>query len=254
VVTVDQRQQTVAIAHEEIPGYMTAMTMPFTLKEKWAYNVLAAGDRVQATLVVTNRGSWLEEIVITKASAAAGHTDTATYLPVPNPGDQVPNFSLINQDAKGIQLQQYRGKVLFLTFIYTRCPLADFCPKLVGSFAELQQILQRDPTLSAKTHLLCVSFDPTFDTPTVLRSYGAAYASSNGSEAFSHWEFASGSPQQVQEVARFFGLVYEPQTNQIAHSLRTVVITPEGKVFKVYRDNRWTPADLVRDARQALAG
>jgi len=255
VVSVDAHRGFATIAHEEIPGYMGAMTMPCPLKEQWAYRVLAAGDHVQATLVVQGNRTWLEDLVITKDSPATADAGATTGVPRlgPQPGDEVPNFSLVNQDQHPIRLQEYRGKVLLLTFIYTRCPLADFCPKMSGNFAALHQALRQDPRLYAGTHLLCVSFDPAFDTPAVLRSYEIKYAGSDAPETFAHWEFASGTAQDVKDLAQFFGFVYAPQTDQITHSLRTVVITPEGKVFKVYRGNDWAVTDLLRDVRQLLS-
>src|SRR5262245_12790467 len=255
VVSVDPQRRHVTIAHEEVPGYMGAMTMPFTLKEQWAYRVLAAGDHVQATLVVEDNRTWLEDVVITKESPAPADAGTTAGVPNlgPQPGEEVPNFSLINQDQQPVSLQQYRGKVLLLTFIYTRCPLSDFCPRMSSNFAALHQALQQDPELYTRTHLLCVSFDPTFDTPTVLRSYEVTYAGSDTPETFAHWEFASGTAQEVEDIAQFFGLVHVPQSDQITHSLRTIVITPEGKVFKVYRGNDWAVTDLLHDVRQLLA-
>jgi protein SCO1/2 len=252
---VDPQRRHATIAHEEIPGYMGAMTMPFPLKEQWAYRVLTAGDRVQATLVVQGNHTWLEDLVITKDSPATADAGTAAGVPNlgPRPGDELPNFSLVNQDQQPIRLQQYHGKVLLLTFIYTRCPLSDFCPKMSGNFAALHQALRQDPEMYARTHLLCVSFDPAFDTPAVLRSYEIQYAESDAPETFAHWEFASGTAQEVKDLAQFFGLVYAPQSDQITHALRTVVITPEGKVFKVYRGNDWAVTDLLRDVRQLLA-
>jgi len=255
VVSVDAQRRYATIAHEEIPGYMSAMTMPFTLKEQWAYNVLAAGDHVQATLVVESHRSWLEDVVITRGSPATANAGTTSGVPElgPQPGDEVPNFSLVNQDNQSIRLQQYRGKVLLLTFIYTRCPLPDFCPKMAGNFAAIHQALQQVPAMYARTHLLCISFDPTADIPAVLRSYEVAYTGSDSPETFAHWEFASGTAQEVEDIAQFFGLVHVPQTDQITHSLRTAIITSEGKVFKVYRGNDWTVTDLLRDVRQLLA-
>ncbi len=255
VVSVDPQRRYATIAHEEIPGYMDAMTMPFKLKDEWASGVLAAGDQLQATLVVEGHRTWLEDVVITRGSPARANGSTTSGVPElgPQPGDELPNFPLVNQDQQPISLQQYRGKVLLLTFIYTRCPLPDFCPEMAGNFAAIYQALRQAPGMYAKTHLLCISFDPAFDTPAVLRSYEVAYAGSDSPETFAHWEFASGTTQEVKDIAQFFGLVYVPQTDQITHSLRTAVITPEGKVFKVYRGNDWALTDLLRDVRQLLA-
>lgn len=150
--------------------------------------MVAAGDQVQATLVVASDRAWLEDPVSTKASSTAPGADTTAGGRefIPQPGDEVPNFSLVNQDEQPIRLQQYRGQVLLLTFIYTRCPLPDFCPKMAGNFAATNQALRQDPAMCARTHLLCISFDHAFDTPAVLRSYEVAYVGGDDPEIFTH--------------------------------------------------------------------
>jgi len=97
-----------------------------------------------------------------------------------------------------------------------------------------------------------VSFDPEYDTPAVLRSYGAAHTGRYSDETFQHWEFASGTKDQVKGIAQFFGLRYYEGSGQIVHSLRTVVITPEGKIYKVYRGNEWKPEEILSDIQAAL--
>ena len=113
--------------------------------------------------------------------------------------------------------------------------------------------MQKNPLLQARTHLLCISFDPANDTPALLRDYGTYYTDATTPEPFAHWEFASGTVDEVKTVAKFFGLRYLPTVDQIAHFPRTAVISPEGRVFKVYTDNSWTADDLLRDVQQVLA-
>jgi len=252
VVSVNRQQRTVLIAHEEIRGYMGAMTMPFALKENWAHAKLKPGDRVQAALVVEGDRAWLEEVVFARGNGTEMlDVVTPKTVHVPTSGDEIPDFSLVNQDEKAIRFHQYRDKVLLLTFIYTRCPLPRGCPQMVGIFAEIHQALQKDPLLQARTHLLCISFDPANDTPALLRDYGTYYTTAP--EPFAHWEFASGTVDEVKTVAKFFGLRYLPTVEQIAHFPRTAVVSPEGRVFKVYTDNSWTADDLLRDVQQVLA-
>ena len=254
IVSVNRQQRQVLIAHKEIRGYMGAMTMPFTLKEEWAYGRLKAKDYIQATLVVEGDRAWLEDVAFARGDATEmlDVFDRRT-LYVPNPGQEVPDFSLVNQDDKTIRLHQYRDKVLLVNFIYTRCPIMNGCPQAVGIFAEIHQALQNNPELQARTHLLSISFDPDNDTPALLRDYGSHYTETAASERFAHWEFASGTEDEVKAIARFFGLRYLPKLEQIAHLPRTAVVSPEGKVVKVYTDNSWTAADLLRDVQQALA-
>ncbi len=243
VLVVEKDKHLVTVAHDDIKDYMPGMTMPFTLTEDWAYEVLKPGDQISAVLVVEGVHSWLENVVITQESADPSAPGTGPIEA--KVGDEVPNFRLVNQDGKAIRINDYRGKVLLLTFIYTRCPMPDQCTLMSNNFATIDQELQKDPGLSGKTHLLSISFDPEYDTPKVLRSYGAAFTGKYSDETFAHWEFASGSKDEVKGIAQLFGLRYYEDKDQVIHGLRTVIITPEGKVHKIYHGNDWKPEEVL---------
>ncbi|HET7113458.1 MAG TPA: SCO family protein, partial [Pyrinomonadaceae bacterium] len=142
------------------------------------------------------------------------------------------------------------GKALLLTFIYTRCPVPDYCTLMSNNFAQIDRALGQNPELYGKTHLLSISIDPDYDTPKVLRSYGAAHTERYQNETFAHWEFATGTSEQVKEIAQFFGLTYIPEKDQIIHALRTVIIDPQGKVAKIYRGNEWKPEEVVEELKK----
>jgi protein SCO1 len=255
VVAVDKAERRVTVAHEEIAGYMEAMTMPFALRQNdyWALDILEPGQTLSATLVVDGGLTWVENIVVTQESVGATTPASKTDAPrEAQPGEAVPNFTLINQDGRPIRLEQYRGRVLLLTFIYTRCPLPDYCPLMNSNFAAVDKELKKTAAVYDKTHLLSVSFDTEYDTPKVLKSYGAALTENYTKETFSHWEFATGASEEIRRLGQFFGLTYYKESNQIVHGLRTAVITPEGKIFKVYRGNDWKPEELLRDIRTIL--
>ncbi|HEX8140205.1 MAG TPA: SCO family protein [Pyrinomonadaceae bacterium] len=253
VVSVDKARHQVTLDHEEIPGYMEAMVMPYTLKDEQILGELAPGDQLQATLLVDGSSAQLTDIMFSHAVPDANAPNKSEAAAVePRPGDAVPDFKLVNQDARLIHLGQYRGKALLLTFIYTRCPVPEYCTLMSTNFAEIDKELQKTPDLYAKTHLLSVSFDPTYDTPKVLRSYGAAHTGNYSTETFKHWEFAAPKPEQLKELAQFFGLTYYEEKDQIIHSLRTAVITPEGRIHKIYHGNDWRPEEVLRDL-QALS-
>jgi protein SCO1/2 len=245
VESVDKQVSQATIEHEEIPGFMPPMTMPYSIKEKWAMNVLAAGDLVTATLVVEGERSWLEDIVITKG----GSDGTAASGPgQPAPGAEVPDFNLVNQDGKAIGIHQYRGRAVLLTFIYTRCPLPDFCPLMTSKFVDVRKELKQNPSLYQKAHLLSISVDPEYDRPPVLKAYGAPHVSEQ--DGFTNWEFATGSGKQVKAVADYFGLQYKQDQDQIIHSLVTALVGPDGRVRKLYNGNEWKPADVVGEIRR----
>ena len=249
VVAVDKAQRVITVAHEDIKDYMPSMTMPFNVKDDWVFEIAAPGNQIAANLIVDGTESWLEEVVLTEDTTPIAGTPVEGAGP--NAGTEVPDYRLINQDGKTIRLHDYKGKALLLTFIYTRCQDPNQCTLMSSNFAAIDQELQKQPELHDKTHLLSISFDPAYDTPKVLRSYGASYTGKYSDENFAHWEFASGSADEVKGVAQFFGLRYFQDTpsgtEQVIHSLRTAVIGPDGKVVKVYRGNEWKPEQLLKE-------
>ena len=249
VVAVDKNDRTATISHEDIVGYMPAMTMPFKIKNDADLEMIKPGDQITGTLVVDDLSSWVEITAITEGGAPL--TPTTIVPGEPKPGDEVPNFGLVNQDGNRIHLSQFRGQALALTFVYTRCPQPDQCTMMSNNFAVIDQELQKEPGLYDKTHLLTVSFDPDYDTPKVMRSYGAAHTGRYSDETFAHWEFLTGTADEVKGMAQFFGLRYyhdnESGNEQVIHSLRTAVIGPDGKLYKLYRGNEWKPAEIVAD-------
>ncbi len=247
VVSADKANLKVTIEHDEIPGYMEAMTMPFTLNDEWVYGELTPGAMIQATLIVDQGKSWLENPIVTKIADPSLVGKSEETGVEPRAGTEAPDFALVNQDGKKINFKQYRGRALLATFIYTRCPLPDYCPLMSENFAQIRKELQKNPALNDKVRMLSISVDPDYDKPKVLREYGARYIGSNKPDAFKQWEFATGSAEQVKDVAQFFGLNYWPENNQIIHGLRTAIIAPDGQVFKVYRGNEWKPEQVVKD-------
>jgi len=256
VVSVDKAKKKATIAHDEIPGYMDAMTMEFPIKEAWVMDELAPGSEVRAELVVDKGEFYLEKIGIIALpnpdQPPPPSTDKAGGTLA---GAQVPDFKLTNQDGKRISLNQFRGKALALTFIYTRCPLPNYCPLMSIRFSEMAMNLQKMPELKDKIRLLSITFDPAHDTPEVLKTYGAGYYNKDVKPDFTLWQLATGSEDDIKKVADFFGLAYQTDATdktQIIHSLRTIVIDPQGKVKKVFTGNEWTNDEVMRELQNSL--
>ena len=252
VVSADKAEHKVTIEHEEIPGYMDAMTMPFTLLDDWVYGELKPGALIQATLVVDQNRTWLESPSVTTVDPNLVGKEVETSVE-PKVGDAVPDFSLTNQDGKKISLKKYAGRTLLLTFVYTRCPMPDQCPLMSTNFALLNQELANNAALKDKVSLLSVSVDPAFYKPKVLRDYGLKYINSTKPDAFARWELATGSNEEVTKVGKFFGLNYWPEKDQVIHNLRTVMISADGKVAKTYRGNEWKPDQVLKDLEKQSA-
>jgi protein SCO1 len=241
VVSVNRGQREATIAHEEIKGYMEAMTMPFSIKDDWALSALAPGQSIDATLVVTSDRSWIEDLHISQKGVDHGSVLASAD---PKPGVEAPDFSLLNQDNQRIHLRQYRGKPLLLTFIYTRCPLPDYCPRTSKNFADIHRALKSWPANAIKPHLLTISFDADFDTPAVLRRYAERYMNPVN---YQDWEFASGSSDEIKNITAYFGLSYWKESGQIAHNLVTALIGSDGKLVRLYKGKEWTPSQVVAE-------
>jgi protein SCO1/2 len=255
IVSVDSQAQSAIIDGDAIPGFMDAMAMPYKIKPAATLNHLIPGDSVSAEVVVVSSGAknddaapdyWLENVKVI-AHIDPSHAPGASSLHMPAPGEEVPDFSFTNQSGKLISLKQYRGKVLFVTFIYTRCPFPDFCPRMSGNFAEIYKQAATNAALT-NAHLLSISFDPEHDRPKVLRDYGFSVAHTHESALFNRWEFAAPRLADLPRLADFFALTIQPEGGTITHNLSTVVIGPDGKIVKWYHGGDWQPSDLIKDA------
>jgi protein SCO1/2 len=254
VIALNKTEKTATINHDEIPGYMEKMTMEFRVKNDSDLEKMKPGDRVTGDLVVTDTSSWIEIMAITQGGAEL--TPTSVVPGEPKPGDEIADFTLVNQDGKALRLSQYKGKALALTFVYTRCPQPDQCTLMSNNFAAIEKELQQNPDVFAKTHLLSITFDPEYDTPKVMRSYGASHSGRYSAEVFKHWEFATGTAEQVKSIAEYFGVRSFKDSatgkEELIHSLRTAVIDPQGKLVKLYRGNEWKPADIAADLKSLV--
>ena len=257
VVSVDAGTGIISLHTETIPNFMEAMTMDYPLEDKAAATELHQGDKITATLECERDAAGplnlrLKDVVIV-AQARPDYKPAMQYH-VPTPGDTMPDFKLLNQSGQTIGLKQFRGKVVALTFIYTRCRMADYCPRMSNNFAEIDKALATEPALYAKTHLLSISFDPSYDTPKVLRSYGEAYTGKYTHETFAHWDFAAPAASDLQKIEEWFDLGVTPgDGGALQHSLATVVVGKDGKVVAYYPTNEWTPAEVLAKMRAAAA-
>jgi protein SCO1 len=259
VVSIDSQDQSAVIDGEAVPGFMSAMAMSYKIKPASTLSQLAPGDSISADVVVVESTAqsdnsepdyWLENVKVTARATAAPASTSSLHMP--SPGEDVPDFAFTNQSGRPISLSQYRGKVLLVTFIYTRCPFSDFCPIMSSNFAQINQRIASDPSL-AGIHLLSISFDPEHDTPRVLRNYGFSVAHTRSPALFDRWEFAAPTAADLPKIADFFALKVTPDGGFLTHNLSTTVISRDGKIVTWYHRSDWQVSDLIKDATTALA-
>jgi protein SCO1 len=253
IVSVNLADGTAEVDHDAIPGFMDAMTMAYPVPDARVLGTLRPGDEVTANVVVVDSMPHLENVVIVKPGDKPDPAASSDFH-MPQPGEAVPDFALVDQSGRRIRLRSFRGDVLVLTFIYTRCPFADFCPKVSDAFAHVYAALRQQPDLARKVRLLSVSFDPDHDTPAVLRQYAASFRGTTGTDRpFDRWTFAGASKSELPKMAKFFGLYYNEQNGQIVHSISTSLISPDQKMVAWFHDNDWKPEAMLARTAETLA-
>ena len=248
IISVYSVKNEITIKHEEIPGFMPAMTMPFKVRDVTLLEGRMPGDFIEAKLVVTEKEAYLTEFVKTGFEALI-HAEPLKHpssgITLLRKGDLLPDAAFIDQDNRIREIKGYRGKLLILTFIYTRCPLPNFCPLMDLHFQTLQESIKESKDLNDKIRLISISFDPEFDTPEILKKYGDALNAD-----YELWSFLTGEKKSVINFAEHFGISImqnESASGDIAHSLRTAITDASGKLVKVYRGNEWTPDDILQE-------
>lgn len=266
VRAVNAAERELQIRHDEIPGFMKAMTMPFKVAEDVDMDDFRVGDLLEAKLRVEFEDGIVRDYnlldpTVTKPALDSGPSATLdlsgaspTVKVHPRrlqPGDEVPDFAMTDQDGQTRRLADLRGKIVVLTFVYTRCPLPDFCPAMDRRFSELAQSLSRSADRSERVRLVSLSFDPEHDVPEVLKKHAAI----RGAEP-PLWTYAVASHEELAKIAPAVGLIYGPGKNEIIHNLCTAIIGPDGKLVRLEigaKNNAWTTADFLQTITPLLA-
>lgn len=243
----DGRRQ-FTVKHEDIPHFMPAMTMPYAVQEP--ADPVQPGDLVTATLVLHPTGDvYLTNLRKTGHAELPAGAAVVKMMDVMNPGDEVPDDPLVDQAGVTRKLSDWRGQSLAVTFVYTRCPLPDFCPLLDRRFAELQRAIAADARLKDRIHLVSVSFDPAHDTPAVIQSHAKA----RGADPRT-WSYLTAPPAIIDHFTSRFGVSTIADKNKaetFTHNLRTAVIDRKGRLVKIHSGNEWTVETLIADLREA---
>ena|SRR5258708_3625396 len=257
VLSVEPARKMVTIKHEEIKGFMPAMTMPYEVRNENLLDGLAPGDLVNATLVVVSNGAYLSTIKkvgtapLEKPPAEAPNPTASSGFELLRPGEAVPDAAFVDQNGKARRFAGFKGSPLVITFIYTKCPLPTFCPLMDRHFAALQKPLTQDPALQ-KVHLVTVSFDPLTDTPAVLKVHAKGLNAD-----LTRWTFLTGDRDEIDRFAARFGVSVSRAINDardITHNLRTAIVDADGKLLKTYTGNDWTPEQVLADLRGLKTG
>jgi protein SCO1/2 len=256
VVKVEKELEHVRIKHEAIAGFMDAMTMRFAYKDRDFLGGLRAGDHVEGTLRVNKSDGVvvayeLVGLAVTQPGAAPLAPDLSKNMVLLREqprrlaiGEAVPDFTMTSQEGAPVKLSDLRGNVVVITFIYTRCPLPDFCPLMDKKFFELAQRIGSFPARARAVRLISLSFDPDHDTPALLRKHAQLHGATPPL-----WSYAVAPHDELAKIAAPLGLFYQPGDTEIAHNLCTAIIDPQGKLARLEigkERNKWDTADFQK--------
>jgi protein SCO1/2 len=249
-IAADHREAN--IKHEDIKGLMPAMTMPYKVRDAKQFDGIAPGDLINATLVVVSNDAYLKDVKkvgsapLEQQSGQAAAPSASSGFELLKQGEPVPNVSFVNQDGRHVEFDTFKGDAVVVTFIYTKCPMPNFCPLMDQQFAKIQQKLkEKDNEL--KVHLLSVSFDPLEDTPPVLKKH----ATDLGADP-RVWTFVTGDRDDIDRWASRFGVSVSRALNDptnITHNLRTAIVDRQGNLVQTYTGNQWTPEQVIADVK-----
>lgn len=247
VVRSPLQEGRVVITHEDIAGFMPAMTMGFTVANPAEAAPLVVGDRVQFHLKVSETASRAADFkLLGRAATTSSTAATPTASRRLHEGDRVPGFSLLNQDGLPLTASAFSGHLTVLTFIFTRCPVPEYCPAMARRFAQLQRAILADPSLATRTRLLSISIDPDFDRPKMLQDYGAAVGANPAV-----WQFATGDKAEINRLSAAFAVFTERNGVSLDHTLCTALVDGEGRVVGLWRGNKWDTAEIVSALQRA---
>jgi protein SCO1/2 len=230
------------IKHEAIPGYMDAMVMPFTVKEDRWFKEVRPGDEVRFSLEVTPKEDHISKFeVLRRGQPQPLAAKTKVTKIKVGSTLSLAGIPMEDQDGRDFDASSLAGRSVVLSFFFTRCPSPEMCPLLVAKLGALQKALKAraDEGAPAVT-LLCITIDPLNDSPKVLKSYAKACQADP-----KLWRFLTGSLPDIRSLASRCGADFWEDGGLINHTLRTLVIDPDGKVRRLYTDNRWTSEDLI---------
>jgi protein SCO1/2 len=247
VISTDPENQYLVVKHEDIRGFMPGMTMPFKVKDRAQFDAVKPGDLITATLVVDEVTGSLENVRKTGEAPLPAEVPRRPAGPLVEPGAEVPDATFVDQDGRERELSDWRGKTTVVTFIYTRCPIPNFCPLMDRNFAAVQAALKQESALAGRVHLVSVSFDPDHDTPPVLKQHAERVGADPAL-----WSYVTGSRESIDTFAAGFGVTImreDGTIDEITHNLRTAVIDPNGRLVHVLNGNDWKPERLLSDIR-----
>lgn len=253
IVGISAATGQVTVRQQAIRDFMPAMDAVYTLGQRQAVRSLQPGDQIRATVLSSSDDDTMHLVDIA-VTAQPRHPLMESELP-PHQlliGEAVPSIPMVNQAGRPVDLPQFHGKAVLLTFIDSRC--TEDCPIITGRFQKVNDLLRKDAQAYGASHLLSISIDPANDKPPVLRRYGLQYLEGDA-QGFAHWSFVDLTPANLKKLAKDFGVMYRPSGDgDIVHTMVTALIAPDGTIRQVWGGDDWNPQTVAQAVAATAKG
>lgn len=250
VIQVGKAHRSLVVSCEAIPGYMDPMEMSFAVRDSRMLTAIKPGTTIRFTIVERDHVLYADNLRATTAAnlesepmEAGGLTALQAALSpssaaqVVAQGQSVPDFELTDQEGKRIRLSSFLGKVVVLTFGYSRCPNPAYCFRLSNNLADVER--RFSSRAGRDLILMTIAIDPEHDQGVVLAQYAAVWKADPAV-----WHFLTGSLPEVKQVAGMFGMNFWREDGLLTHSLHTVIIDRRGKLAANLEGNQFTAQQL----------
>jgi len=253
---VKKEQRQIVIAHEAIPNFMDAMTMPFNVKDMARLTNVVTGERIAFQLHVTDAESWIDGIERLEVPQSAKDSTSALSKSSPRVStnftasvrskNPLRDYKFTNELGQTVSLSDFHGQAIALTFFFTRCPIPEYCPRLSRNFEEVERKLSAMANAPTNWHLLSVTFDPAHDTPEVLRAYGASFHYDSA-----HWSLLTGPEDKIADLARACDVQFEADGGFFNHNFRTLIINASNQLQMVFPTSGDISESIVQELIKA---
>ena len=247
IIEIRKNQNKLIIHHDEIPEFMMAMTMPFTLIDSMDINRFEVGDSVKFRLIIKNANAVADDFELLGRGTLPEYDDMwdNEYAPI-DIGEILSDVKLFDIDSNEVTLSDSDGKFRLISYIFTRCPMPNMCPAVVVK----NQYLAQEFKDVNNIEFILISFDYIYDTPSVLKkTYGSLLESNTNLKVYS----STGHINDIFSLAgQSFISFWGVNENDIGHSLRSVFIDPERRLMKAFEGTDWRPEISELDIKNIM--
>ena len=257
IIDIFQEEQKMMIKHDEVPGFMMEMTMMFNLDPSINISNYAIGDSLNFNFYILEQKNkpaktWANEMEIvghrnlTEDEIFDDFFDEDGTIQI---GGTLSNVTFLNLNGEKTDLNYFNGKLKFISFIFSRCPMPNFCPAVILKNQYLINQFKENPNIE----FIIISFDYKYDTPNVLKNaYGNVFENYSNVYFLSSYGYKDDIMKLTMEAGLGFSGIDDGDPRDINHTLKSLLIDPKGILISSYSGDSWLPKEVEQNIKNRL--